>query len=82
MSRIVECDAVSICVPTPLSKTRDPDVSYLKAASEAVAAVLRPGQLIVLESTTYPGTTREILKPILENTGLKVGEDFYPVFFS
>jgi len=80
MSRLVECDAVSICVPTPLSKTRDPDVSYLKAASESVAAVLRPGQLIVLESTTYPGTTREILRPILENTGLKAGEDFYLCF--
>ena len=71
MSRIKECDAISICVPTPLSKTRDPDVSYVRAASEAVAAALRPGQLIVLESTTYPGTTREVMQPKLESTGLK-----------
>ncbi|MBT7692572.1 MAG: UDP-N-acetyl-D-glucosamine dehydrogenase, partial [Gemmatimonadales bacterium] len=70
MSRLAECDAISICVPTPLSKTRDPDVSYVIAASEAVAAALRPGQLIVLESTTYPGTTRDIMQPLLEKTGL------------
>ena len=80
MSRLAECDAVSICVPTPLSKTRDPDVSYVIAASEAVAAALRPGQLIVLESTTYPGTTREVMQPTLERTGLVVGEDFHLCF--
>ena len=80
MSRLAECDAVSICVPTPLSKTRDPDVSYVIAASEAVAAALRPGQLIVLESTTYPGTTREVMQPALERTGLVVGEDFHLCF--
>ena len=80
MSRLAECDAISICVPTPLSKTGDPDVSYIKAASEAVAATLHPGQLIVLESTTYPGTTREVLKPKLESTGLTAGEDFYLCF--
>ena len=80
MSRLAECDAISICVPTPLSKTRDPDVSYVIAASEAVAAALRPGQLIVLESTTYPGTTREVMQPTLERTGLVVGEDFYLCF--
>ncbi len=80
MSRLAECDAVSICVPTPLSKTRDPDVSYIIAASEAVAAALRPGQLIVLESTTYPGTTREVMQPTLERTGLVAGEDFHLCF--
>ena len=80
MRRLAECDAVSICVPTPLSKTRDPDVSYIIAASEAVAAALRPGQLIVLESTTYPGTTREVMQPALERTGLVVGEDFHLCF--
>jgi len=80
MSRLAECDAISICVPTPLSKTRDPDVSYISAASDAVAATLCPGQLIVLESTTYPGTTREVLKPKLESNGLVAGEDFYLCF--
>ncbi len=80
MSRLAECDAISICVPTPLSKTRDPDVSYISAASDAVAATLHPGQLIVLESTTYPGTTREVLKPKLESTGLVAGEDFHLCF--
>ena len=80
MSRLAECDAISISVPTPLSKTRDPDVSFVLAASEAVAAALRPGQLIVLESTTYPGTTREVLLPVLERTGLTVGKDFFLCF--
>jgi len=80
MSRLAECDVVSICVPTPLSKTRDPDVSFILAASEAVAKGLRPGQLVILESTTYPGTTREVLLPALEATGLKVGEDFHLCF--
>jgi UDP-N-acetyl-D-glucosamine dehydrogenase len=80
MARLAECDAISICVPTPLSKTRDPDVSYVIAASEAVAAALRPGQLIVLESTTYPGTTREVMQPTLEREGLRAGEDFHLCF--
>ena len=80
MSRLSECDVVSICVPTPLSKTRDPDVSYILAASEAVAAALRPGQLVLLESTTYPGTTREILLPALERDGHVVGRDFHLCF--
>lgn len=80
MSRLAECDVVSICVPTPLSKTRDPDVSFILAASEAVAAGLRAGQLIILESTTYPGTTREVLLPTLEATGLEVGKDFHLCF--
>jgi UDP-N-acetyl-D-glucosamine dehydrogenase len=80
MARLAECDVISICVPTPLSKTRDPDVSYVVAASRAVAASLRPGQLIILESTTYPGTTREVLLPLLEETGLEVGRDFFLCF--
>jgi UDP-N-acetyl-D-glucosamine dehydrogenase len=81
MSRLAECDAISICVPTPLSKTRDPDVSFIVAAAEAVKSTLRRGQLVVLESTTYPGTTRELLLPQLEEgTGLKVGEDFFLCF--
>jgi UDP-N-acetyl-D-glucosamine dehydrogenase len=80
MSRMAECDVVSICVPTPLSKTRDPDVSFVLAASEAVAAALRKGQLVLLESTTYPGTTREVLLPALEATGLVVGQDFHLAF--
>ena len=80
MARLSECDVISICVPTPLSKTRDPDVSYILAASESVAAGLRTGQLVVLESTTYPGTTREVMLPALEETGLNVGEDFHLCF--
>lgn len=80
MSRLAECETISICVPTPLSKTRDPDVSYIISATEAVAAALTEGQLIVLESTTYPGTTREVLLPALEKTGKKVGEDFFLCF--
>jgi UDP-N-acetyl-D-glucosamine dehydrogenase len=80
MSRMGEADAVSICVPTPLSKFKDPDVSYIVAATEAVKRTLRRGQAIILESTTYPGTTREILLPALESTGLRVGEDFFLAF--
>jgi UDP-N-acetyl-D-glucosamine dehydrogenase len=70
-------DALTICVPTPLSKTRTPDISYVVAAAESVAANLKPGMLVVLQSTTYPGTTEEIVKPILEATGAKVGEDVF-----
>jgi UDP-N-acetyl-D-glucosamine dehydrogenase len=80
MSRLNEPDAISICVPTPLSKFKDPDVSFIVAASEAVKATLRRGQVVILESTTYPGTTREILLPALEGTGLTVGEDFFLAF--
>jgi UDP-N-acetyl-D-glucosamine dehydrogenase len=80
MDRLAECDVISICVPTPLSKTKDPDMSYIVTSTEAVAAALRPGQLIVLESTTYPGTTREIMLPRLEQSGLHVGEDFFLCF--
>jgi len=78
--RLAEPDAISICVPTPLSKFKDPDVSYIQAATEAIKRTLRPGQAIVLESTTYPGTTREIMLPALESTGLKVGVDFFLTF--
>ncbi|MFN2317611.1 MAG: nucleotide sugar dehydrogenase [Gemmatimonadales bacterium] len=78
--RLAEPDAISICVPTPLSKFKDPDVSYIQAATEAVKRTLRPGQAVILESTTYPGTTREIMLPALESTGLKVGEDFFLAF--
>jgi UDP-N-acetyl-D-glucosamine dehydrogenase len=78
--RLREADAISICVPTPLSKFKDPDVSYIMAATESVKRTLRPGQAIILESTTYPGTTREILLPALESTGLRVGRDFFLAF--
>jgi UDP-N-acetyl-D-glucosamine dehydrogenase len=74
---VQELDALTICVPTPLSKTRTPDISYVVAAAESVAANLRPGQLVVLQSTTYPGTTEEIVLPILERSGGRVGEDFF-----
>jgi UDP-N-acetyl-D-glucosamine dehydrogenase len=80
MSRLAECDVISICVPTPLGKTKDPDMSFVVAATEAVADALRPGQLIVLESTTYPGTTREVLLPTFERKGLAVGKDFFLCF--
>jgi len=75
-SRLVECDALIICVPTPLTKNRDPDMTYVVATAEAIAKHLRPGQLVVLESTTYPGTTREVVLPALEKSGLKVGKEF------
>ena len=76
-SAVAELDALTICVPTPLSKTRTPDISYVVAASEAVAERLRPDQLVVLQSTTYPGTTEEILLPILERAGKRVGENVF-----
>ena len=78
--RLEECDVLCICVPTPLGKTRDPDISYVVGATEAVAAVLRPGQLVILESTTYPGTTREVVRPLLEVSGLRAGTDFFLCF--
>jgi UDP-N-acetyl-D-glucosamine dehydrogenase len=80
MRRLAEVDTISICVPTPLSKTKDPDISYVVSAAERVAETLRPGQLVILESTTYPGTTREVILPILEQTGLRAGEDFFLAF--
>jgi UDP-N-acetyl-D-glucosamine dehydrogenase len=80
LSRLAECAAISICVPTPLSKTKDPDLSFVVSATQAVAAALRPGQLIILESTTYPGTTREAMLPVFEEKGLVAGEDFFLCF--
>jgi UDP-N-acetyl-D-glucosamine dehydrogenase len=80
LSRLAECDAVSICVPTPLNKTKDPDLSYVIQAGHAALGGLHPGQLVILESTTYPGTTREVLLPALEESGLAVGEDFFLCF--
>ena len=78
--RLAECTAISICVPTPLNKIKDPDLSYVVAATDAIAPRLRSGQLIILESTTYPGTTRDLMLPILEKTGMKVGKDFFLCF--
>ncbi len=75
-----KADCISICVPTPLSKTKDPDVSYILSAVNQVRKYLHPAQLVVLESTTYPGTTEELILPILEETGLKVGKDFFLSF--
>jgi UDP-N-acetyl-D-glucosamine dehydrogenase len=80
LARLREPDAISICVPTPLSKTKDPDVSFVLAATDSVKRALRRGQVVILESTTYPGTTRELMLPALEGTGLKVGEDFFLAF--
>lgn len=74
------CDGILICVPTPLTENREPDLSYVVATAETVSEHLRPGQLVVLESTTYPGTTEEILRPILERRGLRVGRDFHLAF--
>jgi UDP-N-acetyl-D-glucosamine dehydrogenase len=80
-SELDKPDAIIICVPTPLSKTRDPDMSYIESTSKAISKRLRKGQLVVLESTTYPGTTRDLVRPILEEaSGLKAGKDFYLAF--
>jgi UDP-N-acetyl-D-glucosamine dehydrogenase len=77
---LTDVDIIDICVPTPLRKTRDPDLSYVQQAVETTARVLRKGQLVILESTTYPGTTDEVVQPALEAKGLKAGEDFYLAF--
>ena len=77
MKRLGEADAILICVPTPLTASRDPDLRYVESTARQISDTLRPGQLIVLESTTYPGTTRDVMLPILEKTGLKSGVDFY-----
>src|SRR4029453_8924529 len=76
------CDALSICVPTPLRKTGDPDISYIISVSEKIAKYLHPGMVVVLESTTYPGTTTEVVLPLLANSGqkLKVGKNFFLAF--
>ncbi len=79
-SRAAECDAIAICVPTPLDKMKEPDVSYMVAATEAIAPHLHGEMLVTLESTTYPGTTEEIVQPIIERGGLKVGSDVFLAF--
>ncbi|HEX2913333.1 MAG TPA: nucleotide sugar dehydrogenase, partial [Chloroflexia bacterium] len=79
-SNLSDQDVIVIAVPTPLNKTRDPDLTAVKGATQSIAENLRPGQLIILESTTYPGTTEEVVKPILEQSGLRAGEDFFLAF--
>jgi UDP-N-acetyl-D-glucosamine dehydrogenase len=79
-AELAACEAIVICVPTPLTGSREPDLTYLTEAAGGLSEVLRAGQLVVLESTTYPGTTRERLAPILERTGLVAGEDFHLAF--
>ncbi|MCA9538059.1 MAG: nucleotide sugar dehydrogenase, partial [Myxococcales bacterium] len=79
-AELATCDAISVCVPTPLNKTRDPDLTYIVDASRRISRFLQRGQLIVLESTTYPGTTVEVVAPELEKSGLKVGRDFHLAF--
>jgi UDP-N-acetyl-D-glucosamine dehydrogenase len=79
-SVLADVDTVNICVPTPLRKTKDPDLSFVVSAVEHIAMFLRRGQLVILESTTYPGTTDEILQPMLEAGGLKAGRDFFLAF--
>ncbi len=80
MSRLSEPDALLICVPTPLDDARDPDLKYVVSTCEVIAKHLRPGQLVVLESTTYPTTTRDVMIPILEQGGLKAGVDFFVAY--
>jgi UDP-N-acetyl-D-glucosamine dehydrogenase len=80
VAALKEADAVVICVPTPLGKSKEPDISFIVAAADAVASIIHGGQLVVLESTTYPGTTQEILLPRFEARGLKAGEDFFLAF--
>ena len=80
MSHLKDMDAIDICVPTPLRKTKDPDLSYVVQAVDAVKKHLKKGQLVILESTTYPGTTDEVVQPALEENGLKAGADFFLAF--
>ncbi|MCK5174409.1 MAG: nucleotide sugar dehydrogenase [Planctomycetes bacterium] len=80
MARLRSVDAILICVPTPLTKNREPDMQYVVGSCETIAKYIRKGQLIILESTTYPGTTRELMAPILEKGGLKAGRDFYMAY--
>src|SRR5262249_46402540 len=75
-----EADAILICVPTPLTDAREPDLTYVVRSAESIAANLRSGQLVILESTTYPGTTREVIQPLLEGKGLRVGHDVFLAF--
>src|SRR5690606_31184881 len=76
-SRLGEPDAILVCVPTPLGSHQEPDLSFVERTAEDIAKALRPGQLVVLESTTYPGTTREVMLPRLEHSGLRHGDAFY-----
>jgi UDP-N-acetyl-D-glucosamine dehydrogenase len=80
MTRLNEADCVIICVPTPLNDTRDPDLSYIEGTARSIAATLRSGQLVVLESTTYPTTTRDVVLPILAQSGLAAGADYFLAF--
>ena len=80
MSRLAESDALLICVPTPLSASRDPDLTYVESTAQQIGKSLRPGQLVVLESTTYPGTTRDVILPILGESGLVPGTDFFVAY--
>ncbi|MEX0679256.1 MAG: nucleotide sugar dehydrogenase [Pirellulales bacterium] len=77
MTRLAEADVLLICVPTPLSESRDPDLAYVEATARQIAETLRTGQLVVLESTTYPGTTRDVVLPILAKSGLELGRDYF-----
>lgn len=79
-ARLKEADCLIIAVPTPLNDTRDPDLSYVEGSTESIAKTLRPGQLVILESTTYPTTTRDVCQPILDKTGLKLGTDYFLAF--
>lgn len=79
-ARLAETDIIIICVPTPLRKTKEPDVSFILAAAEKIQEALRPGQLVILESTTYPGTTDEVLRPMFDEKGLKIDEDYFLAF--
>ena len=79
-SKVANADCVCICVPTPLDSHQQPDISYVKSSTESIVPYLHKDMLVVLESTTYPGTTEELIKPILESTGLKCGKDFYLAF--
>lgn len=79
-AQVAQCDCVCIAVPTPLDKHQQPDISYVKSSTESIVPYLHKDMLVVLESTTYPGTTEELLKPILESSGLKCGKDFYLAF--
>src|SRR4051812_17862829 len=79
-SAVLELDTINICVPTPLRKTKDPDMSFIVSACQEIARHFHPGTLVILESTTYPGTTDEVVLPMLEKSGLKVGEDFFLCF--
>lgn len=78
--RLADCDAILICVPTPLTRNREPDLTFVEQTAAAIALRLRPGQLVVLESTTYPGTTDDVVRPILERGGLVAGRDYYLAF--